>query len=521
MLAFGPSISTLSIPKANAVFGVGDNVIEVGPNLVTNLSTTINTYLTQLKSFVLDGLVTMLARMILQQMTNSVVNWINSGFKGSPSFVTDPAGFFQNVGDQMTGSFLAKYGGPLTNLCSPFSYDIRVSLALDAAQNANSKGPYTCTLGSIITNTTNAAKNATLNGSSIAGFVGGDFKQGGWPAFVSMTTEPQNNVYGAYQQAKSQLNAQVAVKQASVSLDLTRGGGFMSFQSCTDVGTINPNDPNEVDYAESQTAGDTTISTVNNKDGSVTYQSCKTETPGSVINGALTKQLGAGIDQLNLTNQINQIVSALMAQLVSTVLSGGLHSFGSNTKSTQNSFASYAPSDLPGSDQFNQLKNGVTTQLSGYTQSNTQYQSYYNQALQAISNVRDGYIAVRLCFSSKLDGNALSESQKSYASSEISDINSDISSKIQPLLDTYQADLDTANERATALNNIIIQSKNILTFDDINDVSNGIHGATLTNASDVTTAQNDLTAAQGQAQTLKTAAAQYQNDCDTISSKIY
>jgi hypothetical protein len=120
-----------------------------------------------------------------------------------------------------------------------------------------------------------------------------------------------------------------------------------------------------------------------------------------------------------------------------------------------------------------------------------------------------------------LDGNALSESQKSYASSEISDINSDISSKIQPLLDTYQADLDTANERATALNNIIIQSKNILTFDDINDVSNGIHGATLTNASDVTTAQNDLTAAQGQAQTLKTAAAQYQNDCDTISSKIY
>ena len=95
------------------------------------------------------------------------------------------------MADQITGDFLAKAGGPLTALCSPFSIDIRIALAFKYHPNVLKK--YECTLGKIITNSKNAVKGASING-----FTAGDFSQGGWPAFVSLTTEPQNNYIGAY-----------------------------------------------------------------------------------------------------------------------------------------------------------------------------------------------------------------------------------------------------------------------------------------------------------------------------------
>jgi hypothetical protein len=198
---------SLSIPqKVEAQYAV----VEVGASLVQQIIIATNTtqlafnaYSDNLKEFVLDGIAGMFAKQIVRQITQSVVNWINSGFEGSPSFVTNPSSFFLDLADQETGRFLAKYGGPLTNLCTPFSIDLRIALAFKYHPYSGQR--YACTLGTIISNTTNAVKNSSING-----FTAGDFRQGGWPAFVSLTTEPQNNVYGAWIQADTELSLRVA-----------------------------------------------------------------------------------------------------------------------------------------------------------------------------------------------------------------------------------------------------------------------------------------------------------------------
>ena len=49
------------------------------------------------KAYCGDGIAYALAKMVLAQMTQSMVNWINSGFNGNPTFLTNPTTFFGNI----------------------------------------------------------------------------------------------------------------------------------------------------------------------------------------------------------------------------------------------------------------------------------------------------------------------------------------------------------------------------------------------------------------------------------------
>src|SRR4051812_41899594 len=88
------------------------------------------------KAFSLDRLASCAAKELLHQMTVATINWINSGFNGSPAFLTNPEGFFLDAADQFTGSFLSD-NGPLQNLCSPWSVDIRLALAFGQSSSGN------------------------------------------------------------------------------------------------------------------------------------------------------------------------------------------------------------------------------------------------------------------------------------------------------------------------------------------------------------------------------------------------
>ena len=205
---------------------------------VTNSTIEQNTTKLQSAKCTWDGVAWQIARIALHSLTQSVVSWVNSGFNGSPAFLTNPEAFFLDTADQMTGAFLAGTG-PLQNLCSPFSLDIRLSLALNQSQKLDQR--YTCTLSKII-------KNA----SSVSSFMSGSFSQGGWPAFLSVTTEPQNNAYGSYLSAHSNLLAAIGIKQGTIRTDLLQGHGFMSWKDCSNVpvsGSANSsNDPAGATY---------------------------------------------------------------------------------------------------------------------------------------------------------------------------------------------------------------------------------------------------------------------------------
>lgn len=238
-----------------------------------------------------------IARAAIQAITVSVVNWINSGFKGSPSFVTNPTAFFANVADQAAGQFIR--GSALSFLCSPFSLQVRVAIA----QSYANRYAQSCSLTKVVNN--------------VKGFMNGNFAAGGWPGLISFTSSPTNNPYGAYMYGQAGLQSSIDLALRTQQGDLLLGRGFLSFKSEANCGA-----PSETQ----STAPGKISKPVPYSGGTPLYVTCDqiTQTPGSVIAGAVDKTLGVGQDSLNLAKSFDEIISALIQQLMVQALQGGL-----------------------------------------------------------------------------------------------------------------------------------------------------------------------------------------------------
>lgn len=222
-----------------------------------------------------DNLTTILVKPLIRQFTNSLVQWINNGFQGSPMFVTDPAGFFIGVADRIAGNFIE--GSELGFLCEPFRFPIR--LALNLNYSARFEDEIGCTLSDVINN--------------VEGFTK-DFSQGGFQAWFSMTQNPQNNPYGAYIQSSIEMDRRLMEALDLEEKDLNWGQGFLSWREC--IG-------HDIDTQECTMYG-------------------PTQTPGTVINTQLEDALGSDLAQLELADEFDEIIAALIGQLFSQVQQG-------------------------------------------------------------------------------------------------------------------------------------------------------------------------------------------------------
>lgn len=513
-----------------------------------------NNIMAHLKDFVLDHLASLVAKQILHQMTVSVVNWINTGFQGSPSFLTNPQGFFLDAADQVTGAFIAQTG-VLSGLCSPFSLDIRLNLALNQTQLINQR--YACTLSTVINNAQNAHANvsvgsspngATLgdmmngnvlhnsnqlsvNGNSIdqtAAFMSGDFTAGGWAGFLALTTEPQNNMYGAYLQARSDLAQQIAARQTAINNDLNRGHGFMSWQKCNVIGTADINSSQQqIDELDAQTANDPTVNVITNKDGSMTYQSCTTQTPGSVLAGTLQKNVDSSATQLELANDINAVVDALVSQMVNQMLTAGL---GALSSASGGRLSYTAQIQAEQSQIYNQQIGQAQLQASASLgQSETavhQYKDAYDQAVTAITDSKNNYLTAKSCFANKVAAvvppATLSPSETAYAQTAMSNIGQAISANVDPLLSSLTSKQSAAASQLTSLQNYQnLTSANLSTTADLQAQSQTYQDAVKASATinanaqnNLASAQTDLANAQKQSQTFNADAARFQSACD-------
>lgn len=253
------------------------NTINAAANTIT--AGAAGTLLT--KELALDGIAFGLAKMIVKSMTQSIVSWINSGFQGSPAFISDLKSFLVDRADEIAGDFI--YNNPDLNfLCSPFQLDVKTALAVNYQDQTHggSGSSAQCTLSEVSDN--------------IEGFLSGNFADGGWPAMFELTQNPQNTPTGAYLAAEAELNARIADDQGRTVKELDWGKGFLSFKVC-DGGASGSGNPN---------------------------QKCDITTPGKVIADQLNKSLGAGQDALIEADEINEIIGALFAQLAQQALTG-------------------------------------------------------------------------------------------------------------------------------------------------------------------------------------------------------
>mgnify|MGYP004332360719 CR=1 FL=1 len=258
---------------------------EVGPLLGISKANTVFNSISQalqdlfyVKEFSLDPIAYALAKMILKSMTQSILNWINSGFQGSPAFVTDLKQFLLDQADQIVGDFI--YNDPSLNfLCSPFQLDVKIALATSYQEQAYEgfASQAQCTLSGVTDN--------------VEGFLAGDsFNPESW---FEITQNPINTPTGAYLAAEGEMMARIIDAEGNTINELEWGQGFLSFKVCSDTDAASGAQTN-----------------------------CSITTPGQVIADQVNASLGAGQDALIEADEINEIIGALFAQLAQMAITG-------------------------------------------------------------------------------------------------------------------------------------------------------------------------------------------------------
>jgi len=236
---------------------------------------------------VLDGIAWSLAKNIVSQMTASIVNWVNSGFKGSPAFVQDLGGFLEKAADQAVGAYLEELGGPFSFVCSPFQLDVRLAVAITFDKVRAGEAASTCSL-------TGALANIDKFIDQTQNFT----DAGGWDNWFSVTANPRTytplgSTFAATEEAQSRL----VYNKGKALKELDFGSGFMASKVCQQTSS----------YASGSSSAS---------------QKCTVSTPGKVIADTLNKQLGAGTDSLIQADEINEIIAAVFGQLASKAITG-------------------------------------------------------------------------------------------------------------------------------------------------------------------------------------------------------
>jgi hypothetical protein len=367
--------------------------VQQGYQQISALANTVISTMTSnmwIKENILDGIGWALAKAIISQMTSSIINWVNSGFQGSPAFITDMEGFLLGIADRTFGQYLEELGGPFSFICAPFRLDVRVALSVyyESARASGAPSPSTCTLTGAMAN--------------IENFIDGTqsfTEAGGWNNWFTMTSQPTKYTpYGNLVEAQAQASARIVNARGEQVKLLDFGQGFLSSRICETVGG----------------AG-------------TSRERCTITTPGKVINEALTFQTSAGPRSLIEADEINEIISAVFAQLSQQAITGAAGLLG-----------------LTGGTGYSYTPVPYTTQLT-----NTGFTSDPARLRQLIVDARTvetNYLAQSQSYETRLNAyasNILNEpgarTEARNAASEIPFIISDTTLNIQTLNDLLAA----------------------------------------------------------------------------------
>jgi len=378
------------------------------------------------KEKILDSIWMLMAKTTIRQITTSTVNWINSGFQGGPAYVTNVQGFLLDLADAQTANFIE--GTALELLCSPWRTNIKIALSLPSA---GFREDVRCTLSDIVAN--------------MDDFINGDFSQGGWAGWIELTTVPQNNPYGAYLMASAELDRRISSTQAEEMKLLDWGNGFLSYKKCEEG-------------QQPTTPGGGPGAPVN----------CKIVTPGSVIESQLANVLGSGVRQLELADEFNEIVNALMSQLVVRVFNSannGLRGLSEGSRGAP----SYT-SRLLVTEDTTSIQNIIASseiEFGRVLNEELVYLTIKQTSLQSVEAVETQLLSLIVCYEGKLADNSLNltNDEKAIALERRNSASSTIETLIKPLKNILISDINTESA-------VIIKLDSLLT--DIQKATNPI-----------------------------------------------
>lgn len=415
---------------------------------------------------VMQCIVKSIAQAAIDQITRSIVNWINSGFNGQPSFVTNFNQYFANVADQAAGEFIK--GSALSFLCSQFAPQIKIAIAQSYA-NRNGGSGASCSLGKVTNN--------------VNGFLKGNWGAGGWGGLLQFTTMPTNNPYGAYAYAQIGLNNSIASAQNNANRNISPGG-FISVTKCDNVA-------------------------VNAGSGSVpTQKNCKVTTPGQVIQDSLKTSQDSSINQLNIAQDINAIINALTNQLILKTLYGGLAN--ANTGVTN-----------PLAPAVDQAASAQAQALLASLQASASYAVQYGSTKQGsasdIQQVQQNFNTLFNCWQTVASSSVLDASRQAQGAQGAASANAQIL-QLQAQVDALNADITRANAAIAKIQDLQSQVMFAATAQDIAAAAYAVQAAapSLISQADVTTAQQNRSALQTQLTSTNQLAQSGQTQCRAV-----
>lgn len=248
------------------------------------------------KEDILDGIAWTFAKVAVQSITKSVVNWINSGYNGSPAFSQNLNRDLRQAGDAIAGAFITDVitGAFDSPFIAPLARDAVTAYYLATSEDALAiRLKYT--LADFTQNSVDYMRGRNWSAGGLSGWYGITFRCENDPTCASFVTRE-----ALYNRIDAQARKYLA--------EFNAGRGFLSWKGeCQSykLATSFNQDP-KVPLSDADECAEYDVLT-----------------PGAVVERQLGITQESPLKQLELADSVNEIVGAVVTQMVGQVLGGG------------------------------------------------------------------------------------------------------------------------------------------------------------------------------------------------------
>lgn len=278
---------------------------------------------------------------LLAKITQETLNWINSGFKGDPSFVQNPEAYLKSIATEKRT-------------------ELQSLLSTDDARFPYGRAAMQAMVNREINRSTEGfARRATftMNRYVPTGNVNdfyNDFRMGGWDAFFAQSFQQQNNPVGftllASEEEALRTEGEIQSEIELAKKELDQNDGFLNQKICSESyhssGRYDPPETtdggifDEEDWIAIANDANRTESERTNARKHI----CKTwvtKTPGTVIAHALNKTIiDVPLDQAIAADEINESLNVIFSALMKQTFTNGAKSLKNLTTKVESGLGS-------------------------------------------------------------------------------------------------------------------------------------------------------------------------------------
>lgn len=254
-----------------------------------------------------DQIANMITKMMIGTITASLVNWIQTGgmYPGGGTgslFVNDILGYMTAVADSAAGKYLEQVLDPeiFNLLCTNWRNQFANLLQRTSRPQLPAFQRARCTLTDIMRNF----------GADV-----GSYSPYAANAYWQQIRQPQNNIYDSFLNAYYARSTLAERQVSTAQSELSFGQGFLSWKKTEKVGA----DMKCLKWSEEYNYGKRDCLMLEE----VPIYKEVIKTPGKIIEDNLADTFGSGVRSLEVADELNEIIAAIIQRLITEILMGG------------------------------------------------------------------------------------------------------------------------------------------------------------------------------------------------------